>query len=251
MNLSTASNLEAYTNAQTVDYYSRLTGLQPCEQYVFSKYVPPAIDILDLGVGGGRTTPYLSSDKRRYVGVDYSSAMIDICRKTFPGLPFHTLDAADLSHFDSGHFDTIVFSFNGIDYLYPDDQRWKCLLGVHRLLKPNGLFIFSVHNAKMLAVRPRLGSAAMPRKTWRLLRAVIKTVLLFSRQLGRQAFYNGAGYINDPIHGGLLTHTSTPGLVKEELANTGFRLLEIVSGNYPARSGIHTSPWFYFVAGKI
>lgn len=251
MNLSKAPNLEAYTNAQTVDYYSRLAGLQPCEQYVFSKYVPPAIDVLDLGVGGGRTTPYLSSDNRRYVGVDYSSAMINICRKTFPGLPFHTLDAADLSYFDSGHFDAVVFSFNGIDYLYPDDQRMRCLLGVNRLLKSNGIFIFSVHNAKIVAVRPHLHAVDMLRKAWRLLQSITKTILLFYKQLGRKAFYDGVGYINDPTHGGLLTHTSTPHLVAEELANAGFRLVEVVSSNYPARSGIFTSPWFYFVARKI
>lgn len=177
--------------------------------------------------------------------------MTDICRQKFPALPFHTLDAAELSFFESEQFNTIVFSFNGIDYLYPDQQRINCLTGVYCLLKKNGIFIFSVHNAKVIAVRPQIRAASIPRKVWRLLRSVTKTIILSSKQLSRKSFYDGVGYINDPIHGGLLTHTSTPKVVEVELANAGFRMIETVSGNYPTPSGIFTSPWFYFVAQKI
>lgn len=244
------NNLNVYTNSKTVDYYSRLTGLQPCEEYVFSKYVAPEVDVLDLGVGGGRTTHYLSSGNRRYVGVDYSSAMTDICHKKFPALPFHTLDASDLSFFEASKFDVVVFSFNGIDYLYPDEQRVKCLKEVNRLLKASGIFIFSVHNARVAFMRPQLRSVDIPRKVWRLLRAT-KNILLLLRQLRRKAFYDGVGYITDSVHGDLLTHTSIPSFVSEELTKADFRVLEVVSGNYPVCSGEYTSPWYYYVAQKI
>jgi len=243
-------NLNVYTNSKTVDYYDRLAGLQPCEELVFSKYVAPAVTVLDLGVGGGRTTPYLSSENRQYVGVDYSSAMTDICRKKFPALPFHTLDASDLSFFEANKFDVVVFSFNGIDYLYPDGQRMKCLKEVNRLLKAGGIFIFSVHNARVAFIRPQLRSVDIPRKIWRLLRST-KNILLLLRQLRRKAFYHGVGYITDPVHGDLLTHTSIPYFVTEELAKADFRVLEVVSGNYPVCSGEYTSPWYYYVAQKI
>lgn len=245
------NNLIVYTNSKTIDYYNCLTGLQPCEQYVFSKYVLSGIDILDLGVGGGRTTPYLSSENRRYVGVDYSNGMTEICRKKFPELSFYTLNAAELSYFDSDKFDAVVFSFNGMDYLYPDDQRMKCLTGVNRLLKSDGIFIFSVHNARVSVIHPQLHSTDILRKIWRLLRATTKSILLLSKQLRSKPFYDGVGYINDPTHGGLLTHTSTPNFVKKELTQAGFRVLEVVSGNYPGSSWILSSPWYYFVAKKI
>lgn len=250
LKLQEVNNLNVYTNSKTVDYYDRLTGLQPCEQYVFSKYLNPKADVLDLGVGGGRTTPYLSSDARRYVGVDYSSAMTDICQKKFPELPFHTLDAADLSYFQSSQFDVVVFSFNGIDYLYPDAQRVKCLNEVNRVLKSGGIFIFSVHNARVVFIRPQLNSVATLKKVWRLIRT-IKNIWLFLKQLRRKAFYDGTGYITDTVHGNLMTHVSIPRFVQDELAEAGLSVLEVVSGNYPICSGDITSPWYYYVAKKI
>ena len=36
--------------------------------------------ILDLGVGGGRTTPHLSSIAARYVGADYAAEMVARCQ---------------------------------------------------------------------------------------------------------------------------------------------------------------------------
>lgn len=254
MNLSDfpeTNNLKVYENFKTVEHYSNAEGLQSCEKYVFLKYLQPAIDILDLGVGGGRTTPCLSSDNRRYVGVDYSNAMTEICRTKFPELPFHTLDASDLSYFESESFDSIVFSFNGIDYLFPDEQRMKCLREINRLLSPKSLFIFSVHNARAAIAYPQLHAIDFSRAVWRILRSIVKSALLFSRQIRRKAFYSGTGYVIDPTHGGLLTHTSTPHLVEEELAEAGFVLLEVVSGNYPNRSGAWATPWFYYVARKI
>ncbi|OHB46088.1 MAG: hypothetical protein A2178_00585 [Planctomycetes bacterium GWC2_49_10] len=249
-NASEIKNLNVYTNRNTVDYYDRLTGLQPCEEYVFTRYVAPAVAVLDLGVGGGRTTPYLSSEGRRYIGVDYSSAMTDVCHEKFPALSFYTLDASDLSFFEACKFGVAVFSFNGIDYLYPDSQREKCLGEIKRVLKSGGIFIFSVHNARVIFMPPQLHSVGILRKVWRLLRAT-RNVLLLSRQLRNKAFYDGVGYITDPVHDGLLTHTSVPSFVIEELAKSGFRVLEVVSGNYPIRSGEYTSPWYYYVAQKI
>ena len=245
------NNLIIYEDSKTVEYYRRAEGLQPCEQYIFSKYIRSTLDILDLGVGGGRTTPYLAAENRRYVGVDYSKAMTEICRAKFPELPFHTLDASDLSYFESGSFDSIVYSFNGIDYLFPDEQRMKCMLEVNRLLRAKGLFIFSVHNAKAVIVYPQLHAIHFSRVVWRILRSIVKSALLFSRQIRCKAFYSGAGYVIDPAHGGLLTHTSTPHLVERELAESGFVLLEVINGNYPIRSGTLATPWFYYVANKI
>jgi SAM-dependent methyltransferase len=243
-------NLDVYTNSKTVDYYDRLAGLQPCEELVFSKYVAPAVAVLDLGVGGGRTTPYLSSENRQYVGVDYSGAMTDVCCKKFPELVFHTLDASDLSFFEANKFDVVVFSFNGIDHLYPDAQRAKCLKEVNRILKKGGIFIFSVHNARVVFKLPQLHSVDIFRKIWRLVR-VTKNIWLLFQQLSNKAFYVGTGYITDSVHGGLLIHTSTPLFVKDELAKAEFHVLEVVSGNYPVNSGEYTSPWYYYVAQKI
>ena len=247
------NNLAVYEQSKTVKYYEHLSGLQKCEQYLFKKYVQPDIDVLDLGVGGGRTTIFLSSDERRYIGVDYSREMIEVCRSKFPALPFYVLDASDLSIFDAGQFDVIVFSFNGIDYLYPDGKREQCLKEVSRLLRPGGKFIFSVHNARVIFVRPQLRSINLARIIWRLMRTIKNVGLLF-RQLTNKSFYNGIGYIkdsSDPAHNGLLIHTSIPTFVKKELIAVDLEVLEIVSSTYPVSSGDLTSPWYYYVAKKV
>ena len=41
---------------------------------------------------------------------------------SFPGLQFEAADAADLSLFADASFDAVVFSFNGIDYLAPNEN---------------------------------------------------------------------------------------------------------------------------------
>lgn len=245
------SNIEVWSKIETVAFYEGLTELQLCERYAFSKFILPRVSVLDVGVGAGRTVPYLSSDQRRYVGVDYSTLMIESCRKKYPTLPFHSLDAADLSFFAANQFDAVVFSFNGIDYLHPDDKRKKCLNEVRRVLRNDGTFIFSAHNASFVYMAPHLESADTFRKAWRILRSLNRSnVSRFVRKIRSRAFYSGHGYIIDPTHGGLLTHFSTPRFVRQELSNNGFRILEVVSSSYPVKSNRWVSPWYYYVARK-
>ena len=88
VNLET-SNLATWSKPEVASYYSSLTYLTPCEQLLFDKYLRPGMAILDMGVGGGRTTPYLSSIAGRYVGADYSAEMIAAMRRGLgraPGL---------------------------------------------------------------------------------------------------------------------------------------------------------------------
>ena len=73
--MTTAGNLETYKDAKVVEYYKNGAGLRPCEAMLFERWLKNGMAMLDIGVGGGRTTPYLSQRASRYVGVDYSRAM--------------------------------------------------------------------------------------------------------------------------------------------------------------------------------
>src|SRR5208282_1678064 len=64
-------------------------------------------------------------------------------------------DAANLSLFPDDSFDVVVFSFNGIDYVLPEQARRSCFAHVHRVLKAKGIFIFSSHNARAVVIPPR------------------------------------------------------------------------------------------------
>ena len=176
-------NLEKYNEPEVVDYYKKAEGLQPSEEYLFKRYLKPGMSILDIGVGGGRTTPYLSKIAARYVGADYSNAMVEVCKKRFPALEFCHADATDMRVFQDNEFDAVVFSFNGIDYIQIDVARLKCLGEVFRILKPEGCFIFSSHNAKVLGIWPSFDGARHYKILWRIFRSIGKTISLTRKQL--------------------------------------------------------------------
>jgi SAM-dependent methyltransferase len=101
--------------------------------------------ILDIGVGGGRTTPHLLEISKNYIGVDYSAPMVAQCKARYPSVSFEVCDARDLSRFGPEAFDLIFFSFNGIDSIGHAD-RLKALREIYRALAKSGAFVFSSHN---------------------------------------------------------------------------------------------------------
>jgi ubiquinone/menaquinone biosynthesis C-methylase UbiE len=241
--------LGIYSDTRTVDFYVAAQGLQRGETKVFAKYIQDGDDILDIGVGGGRTTPYLSARAGRYLGVDYAEAMVNACRQKFPDLSFVTLDASNLNGLADASFDVVVFSFNGIDCLPTDEMRLACLRSVRRVLRPGGVFIFSSHNARVLFVKPDYEGANLLRRIWRTVR-LLRNLSLVIRQLGRKAFYKGEGYIVDPVHGGHFMHVTTPRLAVQELQANGFSVLDTVNAVDAVESGEFTAPGYYYVARK-
>ncbi len=243
-------NLAIYNQPDVVKHYADASGLQPCEAYIFEKYIRPGEAILDIGMGGGRTTPFLSAGASRYVGADYSQAMVDVCRAKFPALEFHRDDASDLSRFGDATFDVVVFSFNGIDYIRTDEARARCLREVHRVLRPGGRFIFSSHNASAIGVWPILRGATPAQIAWRIVRAIWRTAMLTVRQLPSGAFRAGKGYVVDPTHGGLATFCAIPERMIEEGRAADFDCMETVDGLYPISAGKYFAPWYYYALTK-
>lgn len=243
-------NLEKYESGEVVSFYERQTVLQPCEQYLFSRHLRPGLAILDMGVGGGRTTPYLAKYCSRYVGADYSNAMIEACRNRFPALEFRHCDATDMAQFADGEFDALVFSFNGIDVIRSDDARARCLSEIARVLKPDGMFIFSSHNARLVGIWPLLDTARGHQVPWRIFRSIFKSISIAARTLGRAAFSKGEGYIHDPVHGGMGHYVSTPATMDPQLRAAGFEVVEIIGGHFPEVTVNYMTPWFYYAACK-
>jgi SAM-dependent methyltransferase len=254
-------NKARYTDAKTVDYYNTAYGFLPCEAYVFDKFIQQKDCILDLGVGGGRTTAFLSNKGGKYIGIDFSQPMIDVCCKKFPGLEFYCEDASDLRRFDDGTFDVVVFSFNGICGLPTNEARAQCLREVKRVLRPGGRFIFSSDNARFTNLWPvghteagrpdRTATTTDEKKTFvqRLkLPAIAKRLADAGRALTGRRFYRGSGYVYKALHGGLWTFQATPTRWKEELRLRGFDTEAVVSSLYPKESSVFLTPWYYYVA---
>jgi ubiquinone/menaquinone biosynthesis C-methylase UbiE len=268
------ANLEIYNRPDVAAYYGLLSYLTPCERYLFDLYIKTGTAILDLGVGGGRTTAYLAGRCSRYVGVDYASEMIRACRQKYPGLEFLVADASDLSGLESNSFDSIVCAFNGLDYVIPDERRDRCLEECRRVLKPGGILLFSSHNPRSILVRPfwnrerarkiaekvgptdgfereaalvvlslAAGARALFQATWRSIARILTRV-------PSRAFRRGEGYLFDSAHGGLMTHYWVPRRVIAQLERYRFRPLRILGDDYPHPSHEYVTDWYYYVFSK-
>jgi ubiquinone/menaquinone biosynthesis C-methylase UbiE len=131
----------------SVGIYSLDQELNPPEQRVFTELANEVKNrpILDLGVGGGRTTAALLKISSDYIGVDYMQEMIDACHARFPGIRFEHADARTMPQFPDKSFKLIVFACNGVSMV--DHQgRIAILSEVRRLLAPDGIFVFSTYN---------------------------------------------------------------------------------------------------------
>jgi ubiquinone/menaquinone biosynthesis C-methylase UbiE len=270
-----AINLGTYRVPEVASHYASLKYLTPCEQLLFRTYINPGMSVLDLGVGGGRTTSYLSKIASRYVGVDYSEAMIQACRNKFPDLHFLLADASDLSPFEDASFDAIVFSFNGLDCVVPDEKRLRCLRECRRVLRPAGVLVFSSHNPRSVLMRADwdrgrlrafarrfvsqrngffplvVGALTVAKAVQALMRAAIESMLRIIRRAPRLAFWRGEGYLYDSVDGGLTVHCSIPDHIVAELTEFDFQLVTLMGDDYPRVSRMFLTDWYYYVFSKI
>lgn len=117
------------------------------------------------------------------------------------------MNAKDLLY-QENYFDHAFFSFNGIDYLYPEADRRRALQEIYRVVKPGGIFAFSSHNAHFLPNnRGRI---------WALLKSIL---------FGRVSPYR----LEFHKFGRLLTHYISIKNERREVEEAGFEFLEIVS----------------------
>lgn len=262
-------NRRFYEGDDHVAYWARQTELLPVEHLVFGRHLRRGMDVLDLGVGGGRTTPHLSDLADRYVGVDYAQGMVDVCRSRFPDLTFLTADAADLSMLDDASFDAVVFSLGGIDYLTPPEKRRRSLAEARRLLRPGGVFVCSRHNPRALVRLP--GMPGQPNSPLGPVRALAAVPVWAARRSVRlvptRAFWTGEGLVEQPPRGfnspvlpwsrsqrevrgrpGIYTEMATPRRVRAELAGAGFDPVDVRGTPYPRRAWTIMTNWYYYVA---
>jgi SAM-dependent methyltransferase len=121
--------------------------LTPAEIACLLKYQPYFFgrDVLDVGVGTGRTTRYLAPLARRYEALDYSPVMVAYLKRVMPHIRVHQADLADLSAIEEHSFDFVFGPDNVIDAL-SHEKRMSALAGIARILRPQGIVAFSAHN---------------------------------------------------------------------------------------------------------
>jgi SAM-dependent methyltransferase len=264
------SNLKVYDSTEVAGHYAALAYLTPCEQHMFDSYVRTGAAVLEIGVGGGRVSGYLLQRASRYTGVDYAPKMVEACRQKFPGMDFRVGDASDLSALGEGTFDSVVMAFNTIDCVVPDAARARCLEEVRRVLKPGGTLIFSSHNPRAVLVAPawnrerlrsmaarvagegRLGNtlayAALTgaRAALAVGQSLVNSAGRVVRRVPSRTFWRGEGYFFDSAHGGLRMHYWSPARCIAELADRGYRLLEVRADVVTHRDHTLFTDWYYY-----
>lgn len=125
-------------------------GLWNSEKIIFEKYIKKEDKILDIGCGAGRTTINLfKNGYKNIIGLDLSTNLINYAKSYSQenklDINFVNGDATKLEY-DNNTFDAVIFSFNGMQCIPGKKNRDNVLKEVYRVLKPNGVYIFTAHN---------------------------------------------------------------------------------------------------------
>lgn len=227
-------NIEAYRTEDAAETYSSYQ-LFPIEKYLFGKYYREDDRILDLACGGGRTTLRLHELGYKNVkGVDLSDVLINMAQSRFPYLKFEIGSYTDLGE-ESGSYDHVLISHNGIDYAFPESEREKAFAECHRVLKKGGTFILSGHNIKSILFTPYAFSSGS-RLLWKL----------------RNTFhgFSTKAYVYDL---GMYTFYASPEYIIGRIERYGFELVEERGFRQSANKWFnkYISPYVHFVFRKV
>lgn len=247
-------NRKTYAKAKVLDYYDGLNKLFPAEKVLFEK-LSPAIKgskILDIGVGGGRTTEYLLPIASEYTGVDYVPQFVERVKGKYEGGNFLCADARDLKEFADNTFDFVLFSYNGIDAVSHAD-RLKILEEIYRVLKNGGTFMFSSHNRDY-----RHFGKPYWLIEFRFSAAFLKNLLSYAfftprrlRMKKHEVFGDGYAVVNDCDHrySLLLYYVNIPKQI-EMLKKIGFLSVEAFNARGEQIKTDVESFWIYYLAKK-
>ncbi|MBK5273609.1 MAG: methyltransferase domain-containing protein [Desulfuromonadales bacterium] len=131
--------------AQLAYYKEEFFELLPAEKDLFLKHIRSGQSVLDIGCGAGRTTSHIKLLTENVIGIDLSEALIGAAREKFPSMDFRVMDAVRMD-FPDNLFDVLVFSYNGLCYVHPEEKRMAAIDEIKRVLKPGGVYIFSSFN---------------------------------------------------------------------------------------------------------
>ena len=111
--------------------------------------------ILDIACGEGYGAALLARSAAHVTGVDSDGDTLDHARATYaqPNLDFICGSAQEIPLVGTHLFDVVV-SFETIEHLGEEDQRYF-LAEIKRVLKPDGIAVFSTPNRTIYSDKPR------------------------------------------------------------------------------------------------
>ena len=249
-------NRKKYESKNVVSSYIKMTLHNP-EVMILVKHRERIVNkhILDIGCGSGRTTAILKNLSSGYIGIDYSMTMIESCRERFKDVSFARGDVREMGEFRDDEFDFIMFSFNGLDSINHED-RLKGLREIHRVLKQDGLFVFSSHNRnhRYAISRPKIKFSTMPCRQAGNFIKFLRSTRNRLRNINHQVFNEQYAIINDVAHNyAMLTYYIDKVNQVKQLEEMSFETIEMYDtpGNMlNLDSDDQDSAWIYYVARK-
>jgi len=112
----------------------------------FLKLVKQGDKVLDLGCGNGRLYQVLKDKKITYLGIDFSSNLLEIAKKKYPQADFRLGNIADKKTWQNVQGFDICFCLAVFHHFPTPLIQLKVLKLIHQSLKNNGLLVLSVWN---------------------------------------------------------------------------------------------------------
>lgn len=143
MSIEEKKNQKIFANE--VDKYDSNYWRSDEEAVVNGYFVDSSANLLVAGCGAGRTLPTLLQKGFTITGIDVVPEMIDVARRRYKNvrLDLKVMDAQRLQMSEIT-FKYVFFPFHGIDYICPD--IYVAVKEFARVLRPDGIFVFSSHN---------------------------------------------------------------------------------------------------------
>jgi SAM-dependent methyltransferase len=247
-------NRRAYTSKPVLSWYQNLDVIQAPERAILEKISAQIKDkrLLDISIGGGRTTRLLLPISKDYVGIDYAPDLVETAKGKYPEANILCRDVRDLTSFENATFDFALSSNNGLDYMVHED-RIRVLGEICRVLKHGGFFMFSTHNRdyKHFDRLPWQQGLSFDLNHFKncvhALYYLPKHLSLKKHAVHRDEY----AVINDNAHGySLLTYYISLRRQIEQLEQMGFGETEGYDFSGKVRQSDTTSPWIYYLTRK-
>lgn len=233
---------QVWNSAKVIQTYARVDQLQKPEQTILNLLRDrlPEMRMLDLGIGGGRTTVHFAPLVKEYVGSDYAENMVNACIQRFPNAGDHVrfalIDATSMTGVPDQYFDLVLFSFNSIDCVAPEDRN-KVFHEAIRVSKQGGYFVFSSHNLHYVR---RMYALKWHRRWQDFLYQFYRSAMLiyYNGLPGKYDHVDAAVIRNGIEHFSLNIYYSKPEHQIQQLKKAGFRNIRTFS----YRTGLELDP---------
>jgi len=247
-----------WNNNTIVKQYLNLKDLQKPEQYLLNQIRKKSYKtMLDIGVGGGRTTKYFARFVQEYIGIDIADNMVLACNNRFSNLTnvsFKVASATNLSEFKDDYFDFVLFSFNGLDCLNIPTERNSSLLEMKRVLAPEGICVFSSHNINSIEKLYKIRPSKNILKTIK--RSLVAILILLFNGPKASLKQKDLARIRDGVHLFRLQLTYIkPSIQIQQLTALGFKNIKaysLIDGHTLSNEEIKsvTDDWIYYSCQK-